>query len=160
MPTPWQRFATACKTIYRILEERADADVENDPELAAAVAVVQQPVELRLGDLIPSEDELNAMTPEQEARWAGIDPEMTNEQEARFAGVPLPAVPAPRFVYLPQPRMRVRPTRSRARRPARRRRAGSRVTRAGPDDSDDESDSRVDKPADGGRLGVRGGRRR
>jgi hypothetical protein len=129
----WQELEAACEAFITSREECSEADP--DPELVAAVsAAYEKFFSLPPVALIPTEEELNAMTPEEEARWAGVP---WHEQPAPVVG---PA-PVPR-----------RPRRSRPR-TARRRirvRSGSRGDPPSPSDDDPPLASR----AEARRLGV------
>jgi hypothetical protein len=101
---------------------------------------------LTLADVIPSDEMLAAMSPEEERAWAGIEPEMSDEEEAAWAGLPPPSASTVDHVP-PVPRVQGR---ARERRPRKQRaRASNSGSRDPPpeSDSDPPHDRRARRPA-------------
>jgi hypothetical protein len=125
-------MAAALRALVGEAEERirTGRPTDDSSELLAAAGwiVKARAGQLSLGDLVPSEEELNA-DPELEAWWAGIP------------GVPPPRMSAeapprsPSLAYVP-PVLRVR-TRSREQRPRQKTRSTSAASRDGPEPDSD-----------------------
>jgi hypothetical protein len=129
--------------------DACDADAETKALMQKGARFRYSLRGLTLGDLIPSEEELNAMSDEEEAWFAGIEPEMTDEEEAWFAGVPPPSPPPrPSFIQFTRTLPVLLIDRCRRRGPSRapRSRASSRPQKARapdrprPGDDDDDPD--------------------